>query len=338
MTQSRPSHSARAKETPVVEARGLHKRFGAFNAVNGLDLTIERGEMYGFLGPNGAGKTTSLRMLLGLLTPSAGAARLFGEPVGHDSFALKRRIGIAFEQQSFYEEMTAWEYLLFFGRLYAVENAEARTHALLERLNLLRFRDVLISSYSTGMQRKLSLARALLHSPELLVLDEPVSGLDPYGIKQFREILLEERAAGVTILISSHILSEIERTADRVGILARGRLIAEDTMESLRRRVRATRRLEIELAEHAAAIAPALRTMDGVKAARAEGNQLFVETLVEPDQRAAVSRAITGMGGVILEMRTAELSLEETFIQLTESYIEQLAMPSSDDLPEESHA
>lgn len=323
--------------TAAIETRNLVRYFGDFKAVDGVSLTIRRGEMYGFLGPNGAGKTTTLRMILGLLAPTAGEARLFGEVVTPDSLTLKRHVGVAFEQQSFYDEMTALEYLLFFGRLYRVEKAATRAAQLLERLNLWHVRDLLISGFSTGMQRKLSFARALMHNPEILVLDEPVSGLDPFGIRQLREILLEERANGGTILISSHILSEIEQTADRVGILARGKLIAEESTEALRRKVSPVTRIVIEIDRPADEIAPRLRPLPFVSAVTAEGRILHVETsmtasppstvnhLANLDGRAAISQAIGAQGALILDMRSVEPSLEEAFIQLTESVVDRLA-------------
>ena len=166
--------------------------------------------------------------------PTSGEVRLFGKRLSDDPFALKRRVGVVIEAQSYYDEMTAWEYLTFFARLYRAQDASKRGQTLLERLGLWEWRDTIIGGFSTGMQRKLALVRALLHAPELLILDEPVASLDPFSVKQVRELLLDEHAAGRTILISSHILSEIERTADRVGIIARGRLLFEDTMSSLR--------------------------------------------------------------------------------------------------------
>lgn len=315
----------------AIITRDLARSFGDFKAVDGVNLTIRRGEMYGFLGPNGAGKTTTLRMILGLLKPTAGDVHLLGELVTPDAMAIKRRVGVAFEQQSFYDEMTALEYLLFFGRLYQVEKAGNRAAMLLERLNLWHVRDLLISGYSTGMQRKLSFARALMHSPEVLVLDEPVSGLDPFGIRQLREILLEERARGHTVLISSHILSEIEQTADRVGILARGKLIAEETTAALRRKVSPLTRIEIEIDRAVATLADALSAHAFVQTVTVEGNRLHIDAALDAeagsnqDGRAAISRTLQEQGALILDMRTIAPSLEDAFVQLTESVVDRLA-------------
>ncbi len=320
----------------AVETRDLARYFGSFKAVDGVNLTIRRGEMYGFLGPNGAGKTTTLRMILGLLKPTAGEARLFGERVTSNSMDLKRSVGVAFEHQAFYDEMTALEYLLFFGRLYQVGNSYSRAATLLERLNLWHVRDLAIAGYSTGMQRKLSFARALMHSPVLLVLDEPVSGLDPFGIRQLREILLEEREKGGTVLISSHILSEIEQTADRVGILARGKMLAEDVTSALRSKVSSVARIEIELDVPVQAVIQGVAALPFVRETQSEGHclQVFVDAHGEQnaearrEQRALLSKTIATQGALILDMRAVEPSLEEAFVQLTESVVDRLAEAS----------
>ena len=170
----------------TVETKNLTKRYGNFTAVNHLNLDIKAGESYGFLGPNGAGKTTSLMMLLGILKPTEGEVRISGELVSSDAFNTKRLIGFVPENQSFYEEMSAWEYLMFFAKLYQTERPKERGQEILEHLDLWAWRDVLISGYSNGMKRKLGFARATIHSPDLLVLDEPIAGLDPLGIIQIR--------------------------------------------------------------------------------------------------------------------------------------------------------
>ncbi len=221
----------------MIITENLTKKFGAFTAVDKLNLKINDGESYGFLGPNGAGKTTTLLMLLGIIQPTSGTVVIKDEPIQSDSFQIKRKIGVVAEYQTFYENMTAWEYVMFFANLYQVSNSKKRANELFEYVDLIRWKDMLISSYSTGMKKKLGFIRALVHSPELLILDEPVSGLDPFGIIQVRSLLTDEKEHGTTLIISSHILSEVERTADRVGIISRGKLILEDSMENIRRQV-----------------------------------------------------------------------------------------------------
>jgi ABC-type multidrug transport system ATPase subunit len=230
----------------VIRTEQLCKRYGSFVAVDALNLHVHPGEIYGFLGPNGAGKTTTLMMLLGVIRPTSGRVEVLGQPFDGTSFALRRRMGVVAEDAWQYDEMTAYEYLAFFARLYRVAKPGPAIQSLLERTELWERRQVLVSGYSRGMRQKLNLCRALLHDPELLILDEPVSGLDPNGIRQVRALLVEENRRGRTILISSHILSEIEQTAHRVGIIAGGRLLAEDSVAGLRARLGEGQRIEVE--------------------------------------------------------------------------------------------
>jgi ABC-2 type transport system ATP-binding protein len=307
---------------PVVQTRGLTKVFGNFTAVDRVNLELYPGEFYGFLGPNGAGKTTTLMMLLGILTPTAGSIKLFGKDLHEDPFSIKRRIGVVVEAQSLYDEMTAWEYLQFFGRLYGAGSTDKRAQELLERMNLWQWRDVLVSGYSTGMQRKLGLVRALLHAPDLLILDEPVASLDPYGIREVRELLWDEQKQGRTILISSHILSEVERTADRVGIIARGKLLFEDTMEHLRRQVSSARRIQIELVDPVNGLATALRALPYVTEVNADDHHLTIATRDDHDYRAEVARVVARSGAIVQAMSTIEPTLEEAFITITEAQVQ----------------
>jgi ABC-2 type transport system ATP-binding protein len=306
----------------MIQTRGLTKKFGSFTAVNRVNLEIHPGEIYGFLGPNGAGKTTTLLMLLGILRPTAGTVKLFGQELNQDPFNIKRRVGVVVEGQNFYDEMTAWEYLMFFGQLYQVDGADKRARELLERLGLWKWRDVVLGGYSSGMQRKLSMVRALLHSPDLLILDEPVANLDPFGIVQIRELLADEHASGKTILISSHILSEVERMAQRVGILAHGKLLCEATIADLRSQAAGDRRIEVELAESANGIATVLKRLPFVTDVKQDGNELTILTRRDRDYRPEVGRALAAHGGVVQGMRSVEPSLEEAFITITEEHVQ----------------
>ncbi|MCC7371424.1 MAG: ABC transporter ATP-binding protein, partial [Chloroflexi bacterium] len=309
----------------VVRAAGLARRYGTVDAVRDLHLTVRRGELYGFLGPNGAGKTTTLLMLLGIERPTAGTVELFGVPGPPDPFTVKPRIGVVGEAQYLPDDLSAWEYLQFFGRLYGVEDAERRASELLERLELSEFRRLRARDYSRGMQQKLGLARALLHRPELLILDEPVSGLDPHGIRQVREILADEqRRRGVTILLSSHILSEVERTADRVGILYGGRLVAEDTVAQLSAHLEPDPVLTLHVEGVTDDTVSMLRSQPFVREAAltpngaASSGHLRVRVAAEGDHRRAVSELVSAHGGLITEMRQERLTLEELFVRLTQ--------------------
>jgi ABC-2 type transport system ATP-binding protein len=211
----------------VIEVEGLSKRFGSRQAVDGLSLSARAGEIYGFLGPNGAGKTTTIRMLLGILAPDAGSIRICGRRVRRGDRAGRMLVGAVSELQYLYSDMTCEEYLAFFAGLHRVTSAKERVAEMLADVGLAdRARDRAVD-LSKGLQQKLGLARALLHDPPVIVLDEPVSGLDPHGIREVREIITRERGRGRLVFISSHVLSEIERTADRVGIIRQGRLVHE---------------------------------------------------------------------------------------------------------------
>ena len=313
-----------ADSQPVVRTVGLVKRYrDGVNAVQDLDLTVRRGEIYGFLGPNGAGKTTTLLMLLGIEKPTGGRMELFGRVAPVDPFAVNGRIGVVGERQYLYDDLSAWEYLQLFGRLYQVADVSTRATELLERLGLHEFRRLRARDHSRGMQQKLGLARALLHRPELLVLDEPVSGLDPQGIRQVRELLVEERARGTTILISSHILSEVERTADRVGILCGGRLVAEDTVARIGARLEPGLSIELDVEQFSSGLVDSLRLQPFVTAVDVATNGspeqalLQVRVIHGPDHRRDISSLVASHGGLIVQMHQRQLSLEDAFVRLT---------------------
>jgi ABC-2 type transport system ATP-binding protein len=214
----------------VIEAKGLTKRFGSRMAVDGLDLCARPGEIYGFLGPNGAGKTTTIRMLLGILQPDAGTVQVCGRPVRRGDPAARHLVGAVAEVQHLYGDMTCREYLRFFAALYRVERAKARVAEALDDVGLADRSADRAVDLSKGLQQKLGLARALLHDPPVLILDEPVSGLDPHGVREVREVICRERDRGRLVFLSSHVLSEVERTADRIGIMRQGRLVFEDSI------------------------------------------------------------------------------------------------------------
>lgn len=308
----------------MIETKNLRKKFGDFVAVDNISLQIEPGETYGFLGPNGAGKTTTLMMLLGILKPTDGQVFILGKPIQEKPFDIKKRIGVVAEYQSYYDEMTAWEYLNFFGKLFEVENFEKRAQDLLEKMNLWRFRDVIVGGYSTGMQRKLGFVRALLHSPDILILDEPVSGLDPFGIVQVREMLITEHEAGTTILISSHILSEVERTADRVGIIAQGKLLAEDYLDNLKHLYKTTRQIELDLYQPSKQLLQQISGLPFISNVLEEDDSLILDTNNDRDYRAELGKFLSTHGAIVQGMKARETTLEEAFITITEKHVQGL--------------
>ena len=305
----------------MIRTQNLTKKYNEFKAVDNLSLEVKEGEIYGFLGPNGAGKTTTILMLLGILKPTQGEVYLFGQNIAKDFLSIKKKMGVVSEKQYLYKEMTAGEYLNFFADLYGVKNRKKKIDQLLEAVNLLEVRNRKLGAFSRGMQQKLGFARALLHDPQLLLLDEPVSGLDPTGIKQIRDLIEQENKKGRTIFISSHLLSEVERLCGKVGIINKGRLLAEDTMDNLRKRLTDVVELEIELTEAKKKIIDTLAAFDFIKGLKREENLLTIKVKADKDYRAQISEAISQQGGVVLGIKKKEMSLEEAFITITEKNI-----------------
>ncbi|MCM3268687.1 ABC transporter ATP-binding protein [Paenibacillus elgii] len=222
----------------VIKTTQLTKMYGTQKAVDNLDMSVRQGQIYGFLGQNGAGKTTTIRMLLGLIKPTHGEIEIFGESLFKHQKEILRRIGSIVEFSGFYENLTARENLLINAKLMGVHKKNAMDEAL-EIVGLHQETKKLVGSYSLGMKQRLGIARAILHHPELLILDEPTNGLDPVGIKEIRRLiksLAEERK--ITILVSSHILSEVEQLADQIGVVHQGKLLEEISFEELRKRNR----------------------------------------------------------------------------------------------------
>jgi ABC-2 type transport system ATP-binding protein len=247
--------------TAIVEATGLVKRYDGTVAVGGVDLSIEQGEIFGLVGPNGAGKTTMLRMLATLLEPTSGDAFVAGESVRRNPQAVRRVVGYMPDAFGVYDDMKVWEYLDFFGRCYGLGPAQRRRMIgdLLELVDLAQKRDAYVLSLSRGMQQRLCLAHALVHDPQVLLLDEPASGLDPRARVDLRELLRELRNLGKTILISSHILPELEELCTSVAIVDRGRVLAAGTITDIGQKLRVGQVLRVRI----------LADDDGVEAARA---------------------------------------------------------------------
>ncbi|QJD99405.1 ABC transporter ATP-binding protein [Massilia forsythiae] len=223
--------------SPALALRALRKNFGR-PAVDGLDLTVRRGELYALLGPNGAGKTTTLRMVTGLLAPDAGQVEVFGIDMARDPAAAKRRIAYLPDDPMLYGKLKPTEYLEFVAGLWGLrpEQAEPEARRLLDWLDLAGHAHELTEGFSRGMKQKLALAGALIHAPELLILDEPLTGLDAAAARQVKDLLLAHVAKGGTVILTTHILEVAERLAQRIGIIRQGRLIAEGTLAELRAR------------------------------------------------------------------------------------------------------
>jgi len=307
----------------MIQTTGLTKRYGRFTAVDGVNLSIPAGQIYGFLGPNGAGKTSTIMMLLGILRPTSGSIRLFGEEYHSGRLDLRKRIGVVPEKQplGMWGWMTAEEYLGLFAELFRVPEAGRRIAHLLEKVGLSGVRRKRMAEFSHGMMQKLSIIRALLPDPDILFLDEPISGLDPFGVKQTRDLILEENREGRTIFISSHILSEVEKICHRVAIIYRGRLLAEDQMGSLLGGLSKDREIHVDLEGVPEDLTRAVRSLAFVLQADAAGNTLKVKVPKSGDYRKELSAFLIGRGLVPLAIQEKSLTLEEAFVTITQENI-----------------
>jgi ABC-2 type transport system ATP-binding protein len=300
----------------AVATFGITKRYrGDVLAVDGVDLRVARGEVYGFLGPNGAGKSTTIRMLLGMIAPTAGHAELFGERVRAEAPAVWRRVGHLVESATAYPELTVRENLEVARRLQAVGD-RASIQQLIDQLNLGEYADRRAGTLSLGNLQRLALARALLHEPELLILDEPANGLDPAGVIEVRELLRElARRRGATVFISSHILAEVDRLATRIGIIHRGRLIEELDSEALERH----RDVRLEIGARDPASAEAALRQAGFIPGRRDAEGAYFElreprAIATPDE---IARILVEAGSPPTHLALARETLEDHFMRLT---------------------
>lgn len=309
----------------MLRTENLSKSYDGHVAVQGLNLNVRAGEIYGFLGPNGAGKTTTIRLVLGLMQPTAGEIFLFDQIITSDTIHLKQRIGVVAEEPLVTTRMTAWEFIRFFAGLNHVPQPEGRMEMLFRALGLWSERHALAAAYSRGMRQKLSLIRAMVHQPDLLILDEPVSGLDPHSILQVRSVIDQHRDMGGAALISSHILSEVERSADRIGILHNGRLLIEDTMDGIRSRLGSGNIIHLTLANEAPTLAEKLRAIPGVQKVDVQQQKAAVHVAGTHDARPDIFQAVVAANAVLVEMMLEEMSLEEAFVTITNQNVQQLA-------------
>lgn len=304
----------------MLEVSEVTKVYGTRTVVDRVSFSVSKGEVLGFLGPNGAGKTTTMRILTGFVPPSAGTARVAGFDVQEKPLEVKRRIGYLPEHPPLYREMIVRSYLEFVARLRGVPRRQvaARVDRALERCGLKDVAHRLIALLSKGYQQRVGLAQAILHEPDVLILDEPTVGLDPSQIREIRD-LIKSFAGEHTVILSTHILAEVQMTCHRVLIINEGRIAAEDTLERLAARGGSTRRVMVRLARGGDGAEAALLALPGVLAVRrhdaGEGG-FEVETDAEHDAREEIASLAVGRGWGLLEMRALTLSLEDIFIRI----------------------
>jgi ABC-2 type transport system ATP-binding protein len=307
----------------MIEVESLTKRYGRATAVDGVSFRVEKGEILGFLGPNGAGKTTTMRILTCYLPPTEGTARVAGYDVFEQPLEVKKRVGYLPESPPLYPDMAVRDYLDFCAKIKGVPAKErrARVDEAIERCRVGDVRSTLIAKLSKGYRQRVGLAQAILHNPDVLILDEPTAGLDPKQIIETRD-LIRGLAGSHTVVLSTHILPEVSMTCGRVVIINKGRVVAEDTPENLTRRLKGAGTLRLEARGEETDVAAVVRAVPGVLAVHPRGGHdgavvLDVEAEAGRDVRAELARAVVTKGHGLLGLQQMGMSLEEIFLHLT---------------------
>jgi len=314
----------------VIQARGLTKRYGSHVAVDGLDLEIQAGEVYGLLGPNGSGKTTTILMLLGLTERDAGEIQVLGLDPRRQPISVKRQVGYLPDSVGFYDEFTARENLRYTARLNSMDESEAekRITRSLERMGLAEVMDKRVAGFSRGMRQRLGLAEILMRAPRIAILDEPTLGLDPTGALEFLELVRSLKHDGITVLLSSHHLHQVQAVCDRVGLFYRGRLVLNGTVEALAREVLGSG-WRVHLEAEGENVAQALQAVPGVRSVIAKANghdhagpakssgHWLIES--ETDVRPALVRAALAAGAEVRELHMELASLDEVYARYFET-------------------
>jgi ABC-2 type transport system ATP-binding protein len=303
---------------PIVETKDLTKRYGRITAVDGLNLCIEEGDIFGFLGPNGAGKTTTILMLLGLTEPTSGNAYVAGYNTTREPLNVKRITGYVPEKVGFYEDLTAAQNLTYTGRLNGLSDKLADKRAL-EALNIVglpRDAERNVSEFSRGMKQRLAIADILVKQPKIAIMDEPTSGIDPEGIVQVLDLIAKiAKETKMTIVMSSHQLYQVQRICNRVGILMDGRLVAEGLLEELSREAMGGSkfRIEVKLTEITEAIVKAIREISGVLSIEQSPSGLTINCA--EDLRPQIAKTIVDTGGLMIEMKIQSYALEDIYLK-----------------------
>lgn len=321
MTMTEAAAPPETSGETVIEIQGLSKRYGTFTALDDLTLRVDAGQILGLIGPNGAGKTTAIKILVGLVRPSAGSARIAGVDCVTDNRKVKHLVGYMPDKFGSYDNMRVREYLDFFGAAFGIPRRQriARIEEVLETTGTAYMRDKFVESLSHGMQQRVGIARTLLHDPRVLILDEPANGLDPQARVEMRDLLIRLAASGKTLLVTSHILTELSRICHRMAILTHGKLRAFGTVEEIGRQVSQQRTIELQLvgSDQVTAAAQVVRgeieTGAEVTEAAAEGAVRFRTTMREADLSRLLAKLVTG-GIRVAQYRELQTDLEEAFM------------------------
>jgi len=301
----------------MIRVENLTKDYGSRRAISNLNFEAEQGEVVGFLGPNGAGKTTTMRVLTGYMPPTDGTAIVAGYDVVEESLEVRKRVGYVPETVPLYTDMTAIDYLQFMADLRHIPDSKDRAYETLEMVGLEKRAESYIGSLSKGMRQRVGLAQALIHQPEVLILDEPTIGLDPAQVVEVRNVI-KSLGKQRTVLLSTHILSEAQQICDRVLIINKGKIIAEDTPENLQARLTGSERVSLQVRGELDELPRILSKIKGVQNVEAKPDgSLEFQFAPGQDVRPEVARTVIKSGYDLLEMRPVGMSLEEIFLELT---------------------
>jgi ABC-2 type transport system ATP-binding protein len=310
----------------MIRVRGLRREFGDLVALEDLTLDLDAGDTFGFIGPNGAGKTTTMRIMATLLAPTSGAVEIGGHDVVRDYRTVRRIVGYMPDFFGIYDDMQVWEYLDFFAAAYRIPARKRRrlVEDVLALTDLAHKADAMVDSLSRGMEQRLCLAKTLIHDPQVLILDEPASGLDPRARIELRELIRELRRMGKTVLVSSHILPELADVCTKIGIIERGRLVAFGPVEELTRRVTtgaARARVRMKVAAGAVEAAPVIAAVPGIRDVASEGSVLYA-TLEDPAaDLSALMADVLARGVKLVAFEKEECDLEDVFLTVTRGVV-----------------
>jgi ABC-2 type transport system ATP-binding protein len=307
----------------MIETKNLTKNYGELVAVSDLNLNIEEGDIFGFIGPNGAGKTTTMRILVTLLEPTRGQAFVNGIDVAKHGKEVRRLVGYMPDFMGVYDDLKVFEYLEFFAAAFAIERKKRKSvvDGVLELMDLQSKNNVTVDSLSRGMQQRLGLARVLIHDPKVLILDEPASGLDPRARIEIRELLRELKRMGKTIMISSHILSELEEICDHIGIIERGRLVFSGTLEEIRSRLGIQSKVRIKVVGNPDKAVQLLSALPQIRQVTVLEDQILVTFQEGQNADGIIARTLVGGDIDIISIQPERLKLDDAFLQLTEGIV-----------------
>lgn len=312
------------EDSPCIELRRIFRYFGTTKAVHDVSFSIPRGSVFGYIGPNGAGKTTSMRILATLDLPSYGEAYIDGLSVINDPELVRHRLGYMPDAYGTYRDVNCWEYLDFYARAYGLTGGDRlrRLRWVLDFTGTRKMAEKPIRGLSKGMKQRLCLGRALIHDPSVLILDEPAAGLDPRARIELRQMIGELAERGKTIIISSHILTELAEMCDRVGIIEQGRLLATGTVDEIQREFMSHRELVIRLLSDPAEAAKQISTREFVQQVSIEGELLRIEFTGDMRAQAELVTELVKAGCLVAEARAHSKSLEDVFLQVTEGLVQ----------------